>query len=70
MDAKNFTPSDTVYRLASLSKVLVPNSELSTFSDLPKLVRKGRDGYLALTRSGERMLWSAAVTANEKLYGK
>lgn len=64
------TPKDTAYRLASLSRVFVTNAEISGYADLrnQKLIRTGRDGYIALTKAGQRLLWSAAVKANEKAY--
>jgi hypothetical protein len=64
------TPTDTAYRLASLSRVFVPNAQINKYADLRqnKLIRTGRDGFIALTKMGQRLLWSAAVRANEKAY--
>jgi hypothetical protein len=64
-------PADTAYRLASLSRVFVPNAQINDHADLRqwKLIRTGRDGFVALTRTGQRLLWSAAVHANQKAYG-
>jgi hypothetical protein len=68
--ATKLTPTDTAYRLASLSRVFVPNAQINDHADLrqQKLIRIGRDGFIALTKMGQRLLWSAAVRANEKAY--
>jgi hypothetical protein len=68
---ETMNPTDTAYRLASLSRVFVPNAQISDHADLRqrKLIPPGPDGFIALTRIGERLLWSAAISANQKVYG-
>lgn len=63
-------PTDTTHRLGELQRVYVPNSAITEYADLvaEKLIRRGRDGFIAWTGKGALLMLDAHVAADAKAY--
>ena len=68
--ATNFIPTDITHRLGELQRVFVPNAKITEYADLvaEKLIRRGRDGYIAWTGKGALRMLDAHVVADAKAY--